>query len=324
MKMTILKLGISCFAIGVLVTLTDTSAVWEQLRKADGLVIAASIGAIWLAQAISSLRLQWILRAEGAAVPFGFLFGTYMIGMFANALLPTSIGGDIVKTYDIYRRTKDLSVSITSVFIERFSGLLVLLVLSWVGIGAFWGGWSSAFFWVWIASSGAACAIVMVICKREFIERVLFLIEKGALAKPVRLARECLKILVTYKNRKFLVARLIIISIPVQFLSILVYGMIAISLGLEIPFVYFLFGVPLIIILSLLPISLGGLGVREAAGVTVFCLAGVSAEGALSLSLLYTTVTYLSSFLGGIFLILRKTSIREVSEKYKTVSAKAG
>jgi len=319
-KKTILKLTITSLAVGLLLLVTDISDVLSKIRRANGLVIAVSILSIWVAQAISSLRWQWILRADGANVPLGFLFISYMVGMFANALLPTSIGGDIVKTYDVYQRTKDISLSITSVFMERFSGLLVLLGLSWAGVSIACRLWAPSLFWGWIIASAGACLLVLAMFKCGVIDRIISWAEKGMFARLARLVRKCAAIIAAYRNRKLLIFKLIIISIPVQLLTIVIYQMIGASLAIEIPFIYYLFGVPLIVILSLLPISLGGLGVREAAGVFVFGFAGLSPEAALSLSVLFTAVTYLASLLGAVFLILRKGSLQEISQGYSAVT----
>ena len=94
------------------------------------------------------------------------------------------------------------------------------------------------------------------------------------------------------------------------------------SIGARIPFVYLLFGVPLIVIISILPISLGGLGIREAASIFIFSIAGISSDVALSLSLMVTAVTYAVGLLGGTFLFSRRDSLRGVADTYKSLMAR--
>ena len=116
MKNKYLRLGIGVSFLFFLIWYSGIANIWEYLKKIDLLISIPCIAILLIAQAISSLRWQWILAAEDFRIPLFTLFQSYMIGMFMNNLLPTSIGGDISKTYDIYRLTGDKAVSLTSVF----------------------------------------------------------------------------------------------------------------------------------------------------------------------------------------------------------------
>lgn len=113
--------------------------------------------------------------------------------------------------------------------------------------------------------------------------------------------------------------KLLIISFPIQFSSIIIYHQVAISMNILIPFIFYLFAIPFILIVSLLPISFGGLGVREAAAVFVFAIAGVSEDAALSMALVAMSITYLASLVGGILLLLRDNKVipdRKVKKEF--------
>jgi len=70
------------------------------------------------------------LQQQGRPVPFGTLMRVYFIGYFFSNLLPSNIGGDVVRSYYIGRRVGSQPQAAVSVFIERFSGILFLLVLT--------------------------------------------------------------------------------------------------------------------------------------------------------------------------------------------------
>ncbi len=70
------------------------------------------------------------------------------------------------------------------------------------------------------------------------------------------------------------------------------------AFGLHVPFVYFLVIVPTIFLLIMLPISIGGLGVREAAYVYLFGLVGVAPEAALGLAIVNYLLRLLSVLTG--------------------------
>lgn len=316
MKKKLLKLSASFCLIGLLLWISDIPSVWQQIQKVDVFIILECMAALCLAQVISSLRWQWILVAEGAKIPLKKLFSSYMIGMFVNNFMPTSIGGDIIKAYDIYRWTKDASLSVVSVFFERFTGLVALILLSWIGITFFMTNFYTTSFLVgsWIFINMACIIVIMIFFHKSWFQLVLKRMEIRRLEKVGKLLRLCYDKLIAYKNRKYLVVKILIVSFPIQLVTIMIYQQISVEIGIHLPFVFFLFTVPLIILISLLPVSFGGLGVREGATICTFSVAGVPTDVALSVSLIYMSITYLVSLIGGFLMILRNTKIAEMTK----------
>jgi uncharacterized protein (TIRG00374 family) len=117
-----------------------------------------------------------------------------------------------------------------------------------------------------------------------------------------------------YKNKKALLLKLIFVSFPIQLATIMIYQQISIAMDIHLPFVFYLFSIPLIILISLLPISLGGLGVREATTVLVFSIGGISTNPALAVSLVYMSIYYMVSLIGGGLLIFRGAGITETRQ----------
>lgn len=81
---------------------------------------------------IPSSCLKWkvLLEQQIERVNFLFLMRTYLIGYFFTNLMPSNVGGDVVRSYYIGRYIGNQSQAAVSVFIERFSGILLLLVLA--------------------------------------------------------------------------------------------------------------------------------------------------------------------------------------------------
>jgi uncharacterized protein (TIRG00374 family) len=311
MRKIFLKLGTTLCAVLLLLWSTDLSSVWQQIRQINMLTILGCMTALFFAQAMSSLRWEWILEAEGARVRFRTLLASYMVGMFVNNFMPTSIGGDAVKTYDIYRFTRNISLSVVSVFVERFSGLLTLLMLSWLGIIFILSVSSTLLLWGWISINVVCILLVLSLLHKTLTDRISQYIETKGLAKAGKLLRLICERLVSYRNRRTLLMKLLILSLPIQLVTIVIYRQISMAMDIHLPFVFYLFSVPLIILISLLPISLGGLGVREGTTVLVFSIGGVSTDPALAISLAYMGIYYMVSLIGGLLLIFRSTGITE-------------
>jgi len=237
-----------------------------------------------------------------------------MIGMFANNFMPTSIGGDIVKTYDIYRITKNMTLSILSVFLERFTGLIILLVLSWLGVSIAWQIFSADTLGIWIILNVLCITMVLCFVNRVTADRIQKYLDTSRVLQKMTALGGAFKAVRSFTAKKYLLAELLLISIPIQLITVAIYYILSQSIGVNISFVFLLFTVPLITIISLLPISIGGLGVRESTTVIMFSIDGVSPESALALSLVYTGVVYITGLLGAISLVARQTSLREYYE----------
>jgi hypothetical protein len=97
------------------------------------------------------------------------------------------------------------------------------------------------------------------------------------------------------------------IAMVVQVLRVLVHYEVSLALGLEIPVIYFFLFIPVIAIFIALPISIGGLGIREGLGVILFCgvIQGLTKEQAFSMELLAGIVGVLVSLIGGVIYLRR-------------------
>jgi hypothetical protein len=97
----------------------------------------------------------------------------------------------------------------------------------------------------------------------------------------------------------------LLLGMVVQIILILAWYIIALALGLNIAPIYVLLFVPLTGVIQVLPISLGGLGVREGAMVWLLGQVRVAEVVALTWSLLYYSLGVINALIGGIVYLLR-------------------
>ncbi len=81
---------------------------------------------------IPSSCLKWkvLLAQHGRRISFFFLMRIYLIGYFFSNMLPSNVGGDVVRSYYIGRHIGDQYQAAVSTFIERFTGIILLLILA--------------------------------------------------------------------------------------------------------------------------------------------------------------------------------------------------
>src|SRR5205085_475716 len=114
-------------------------------------------------QLVSTLRWQILARALGVGRPLRQLVGMYFIGMYFNLLLPSSVGGDVVRAWYLDGGSKRRLAAFASVFLDRLSGLLVLLAMACVALvlsPLALPAWVSLFVWGSVAVSLLALAAV--------------------------------------------------------------------------------------------------------------------------------------------------------------------
>src|SRR5262249_3403042 len=124
--------------LALLAWTTDWHRVAEDFSRLRWDLWLAGVGILVGAQFVSTLRWQMLARPLGFQAPLGRLFAIYFIGMFFNLVLPTSVGGDVVRAWylagtgDSAPPTGRRLAAFVSVFVDRLNGLLVLLAIACV------------------------------------------------------------------------------------------------------------------------------------------------------------------------------------------------
>src|SRR5205823_13782081 len=92
----------------------------------------AALALLALAQVVSAFRWQLLARPLGFRRSLGQYTGFYFVGMYFNLLLPTSVGGDVVRAWYLDGKSGRKLAAFLSVLVDRFSRLLILLFLACV------------------------------------------------------------------------------------------------------------------------------------------------------------------------------------------------
>ena len=140
-----------------------------------------------------------------------------------------------------------------------------------------------------------------------------FLERQSAHVLPARLADTISSLrrnIVVYRHRPRLLLSVWAVSLAVQFCRILVYWCAGLAVGLSTGLVYFVAFQPVAAVVAALPISIGGLGVREHVLVGLFHQVGASDNATIAMSLLGYSAGIVASLLGRIAFVVRKVEVR--------------
>ncbi len=296
----VLKIVISLGILYILFRGMDLNAFLETISKLKPLSIISVVVMIFIIQCISSLRWQILLKKDFDAA-YLKLLSMYLIGMFFNNFLPTLVGGDLIKTYYLYKQTGKGSVALASIFLDRYTGFSALIFNTVIALifGHFLleGTGLMGFFIILIIGYFCASLVIWVDFMHRWAMAIMSKIHMYGINEKID---AFYKVLMGYKGHLPGLFKAFGLSILVQAGVVIAYFIIAWGIGMSVPLGYFFLFVPLATVASMVPISLAGLGVREGIFIFLFTKAGASMEEALSLSLLFFFATLLVSVLGGI------------------------
>jgi hypothetical protein len=296
---------ISLALLAFLFSRTDLQAIRALFRSLRLPLLLSSIALYLLAQIVSTLRWQCLLRAEQINLSTWRLILLYYEGMFFNLMLPTVIGGDIVRGYQIFRLTRQKDSSVASILVERLSGYVALIMIACIALIL---GSSHLHdpvtVWLTIASAAGIVGIIAGLLNNQLQMLIFRVLNRTGLGRFHEVLHGFYGALRRYWKHRRALLQAVGLSLILQLLLIMIFYLISRSLNLSVPLRYFFLFVPLISVVSMLPISVAGLGVRESGSVYFFAKVGLDSAGAISLSLLWFAVTACCSGLGGIVFLV--------------------
>ena len=298
----VLKFFVSGGLIWLLVDGVELGSAANKILTADPRMLGFACLVFIVQLFICVVRWRVVLSALGGLLSFLEGIHFYLIGMFFNQALPSSVGGDAVRIYHAYKRGLTLNCAINGVMLERVATVLGLILLVLITIPFFTDRVGSETV-TWMLPSiillGVAGIVGLVVLM--FLDRLPSKFSHWKLVKGLAIvATDTRKVFLLPKNALKALSWSIVGHINVA-LGVYFLGL---AIGLEITWLDCMVLFPPILLITTLPISIAGWGVREAVMVTAFALIGVPGEGALVLSIMFGLMGLLMGLPGGIFWLM--------------------
>lgn len=267
----------------------------------------AAFALLVFTQVLSSQRWRILAHAVGFEGGLWRYISYFFTGMFFNLALPTSVGGDVVRAWYLAYKSPGgpvqnrRSKAFLTVFSDRFSGVLVLVAIAVLATI-----FSPKALPIWISLTVYAIGLGAV----------------GSFAfLPVlaRFGRRFPKIKVVLESARLCFGQAGVLlsttamSIWVQFANVAIMVLAGMGLGMDIPVSYYFVMVPLVTLITMIPISLGGTGLREGATVLMLTPLGIDTDAAVALSLLNFSVYVACGMLGVFFYLDARTQPGEIA-----------
>ena len=297
----VLRLALSGVMLAVLIWRVpdvDVSEVLPELTLRTGLWLAVAAALTLGAIVLSALRWQRVLDVLGLQAGLRRLVSHYLAGQFVSNVLPTTIGGDVLRVSRLSKETGESPKTFASVVLERLTGWLVLPIISVAGFLVnpplqHLGRATQVALGLAFVTLLALCILLYAVADQRIGGRFEARDGWRRFAAAVHLGLDRLK------HQPAAAANVLLVGFAYQFVLVLAAVAAAQALGVRPAGLTALLAFfPAVAIAQVLPIGISGLGVREGAFVLFLGPLGVASQDAIALGLLLYLLNLGVSLLG--------------------------
>lgn len=295
----ILRVAGSALVLGLIFWLLPTGELWHAITKLPPALWLGVLAAFLAGHVVAAAK-WWLLAVRDEGIPFGTALRAHFAGLVANLCLPGVAGGDVVRAGLVLRGADDKARIAVGSLGDRLLDSFGLLLL---------------------ATAGALFAVDAPAFRSGPLPRIgalLLLVLLGGWLVMVLLPRLKLKgiaakiadAIAGFRRQPGRLLACLLLSLSVQAVFIALNVALAIACGLDISPAAWYFAWPLAKLLAVAPVSIGGLGVREAGLAGLLAPFGASAPIVVAVGLIWQTVLISGGLIGGAALALSGKPLR--------------
>jgi uncharacterized membrane protein YbhN (UPF0104 family) len=234
----------------------------DTIRHSNLWLLLAALGLMVGVQALVVVKWLVLLRARDVAAPLPQVVRAYCVGNLLSNVLPTAVGGDVYRVYRIQREANARAADVTmSVLYERATGYGAMTCLGALGAAFYYGNVAIGF--LALAAGMLAAALLAIVLPR--------------LPFPAVRHDHFLRNLLAHRRELIAVYQMALFSLAIQALYISTIALLGRAFGIHVSWWYWAFVTWVVAVAVLMPVTLGGLGVRESSFSALVKHAGASA-----------------------------------------------
>jgi uncharacterized protein (TIRG00374 family) len=313
--MLALRLLVSALLLGYLLKISAFTGIAAAFERMQPAYLLGFCLLYYFAVGIQALRWKILLREWGIESRVPALFRRIMVGLFLNNFLPGSIGGDLYRVYAGGREAGRVEAVAATIFYERVFGYGSLVTLGLAMLLARAdpaGDWP---FWLLLVGALAGLLTLVALAAVPAFERFAARLgERLPLARRLRL-QDWLNSFRFKVRLPAALAGIVVISYLIQFADVSSFRLVAAAMQLQVKYTDLLLFVPLLYLAVILPVSVNGIGVREAVFVAFAAIWGVSRPDAVAYSLTVFALGLACSLAGGVLYWLERPAAGPSADK---------
>jgi len=302
-KRVVARVLISAGLLALLIYRTGIVVIGETLAGVILLLFLLAVIVENMGVALSAKKWQMLLESRGIQLSYRESLSYYYIGSFFNTMMPSSVGGDIIKSYKLGKKTDSVGAFSSSIM-DRMMGLLAVVSIASVAVVISYGILPRAALLAAVAVISGFAGTVVILMKTSLVERFTTLV----FSRWATIHAFLMKVISSvkgYRDKKLILAAMVI-SFLYHIMLILNNYLLSLALGMNIDIRYFFIFIPIAEILVSLPVSIQGFGVREGSYALLFSSIGAEYAAAFSLGFLDQIVKVITSMIGGVVYVIKK------------------
>jgi uncharacterized protein (TIRG00374 family) len=284
--------------LGALLHFLPLKTVRSAIARVPPIYFFAALLGYLLAHTVGVLKWRMVVNAAGAQLDFATSLQCYGGGLFGTLFLPSIVGGDVIRLAVGLRRSPRPAAVITGNVVDRFIDVTAQAGLVATGLALLPGSLPHSLQSIATRTLLAAVAIGVALLLIVFFLRGVFL--RG---RSIRFRRRLARLrhaLRSVSARPHILFAGWLAGTAIQSTFLLLTAWLATACGLQLPLRVWLFAWPLAKLAALLPLTQGGIGVREAALVALLAPFGAAGTLVLAAGLVWEGVTVTGGIVAGL------------------------
>ncbi|MFT5571908.1 MAG: hypothetical protein ACI9FR_000829 [Cryomorphaceae bacterium] len=276
---------------------------YQTLKGANIFYLLLCIGVGVLINMCSALKWWMLIRSQKMHAGYWRVFSYYLIGQFYNLFLPTSVGGDVVRAYELGKHSGRQADAVASVFVERYTGVLTLLALAGAAVLLQLSKFNVDFIIVSLVlfTIGLGFIAWMLFDSRVYAFTKSAVIRLLPMSKGVFIKLDKLiASLGRFAQDPSALTWAFVNSMVFYFIAVLNVWLTAMVFQVDVSFWHMLAATPIIMLIMNIPLSLGNIGLMEFAYSSVLVLMGYEPALGLSVAILMRLKSLFDGAMGGL------------------------
>lgn len=309
-SISLLKITFSAILIFLLINNIGLDHLGQQIKQVAWQGIVLSLIVYIVSNILGAL--QWFMLLHAKKMPISFLqaLSYYHVGLFFNNFLIGNVGGDAMRVIDVRRRVGKEKGALATVFFDRFLGFFAMssLALLMTMIMARRLVLSSAVFFI-LAVFIIWMVAILFLFNKQFARKFAWVFK---LLLPTSLhvkAKAFYDSINEFRTKKKLLGQIFLLSLLVQTLRIMTHFWAGRAMGVQAKLLYFFLFIPVVALVTSMPISLGGIGVREQSAVALFSQIHIPTAQTVAFEFLAYLIGIIATIPGGIIFALRREHV---------------
>lgn len=296
----------------------DLGNIVQTIGHADIGLLLLSFMMYAVGYLITGHRLRLLLTVYDINAPVSFLIQSFMIATFFNNFLPSTVGGDLSRAYDLWKKFSSKTRAITSILLDRFLGLFALLLYTVVSV-LFTREiiFPENIVYLWIAGGMLVSVLLvyMIFFTPAWLVGILDRLGNLSAHPVMAKIRNLVLSLYSFSGKKRILLYALGLSLLLQANVITQYFLVAQAMSIEIPYAAFFIIIPLATFIMMIPVSINAIGIREGVFVFFFSFYAITNNTAIAYAWVMYAFLLVQGFLGAIVFVFRRHQRSQLSQE---------